>query len=125
MTMETTETSTGQGAVVDLSSLPADRRARAFGEAFDYRGDVTLALEDGSRVECFVFDHRDAATGATLRVVEAASGAKRTIACASVRRIEFTGKDTAAGKTWENWVRRYVEKHRAGEHAGIESEPLE
>jgi hypothetical protein len=125
MTMETTEHAIGQGAVVDLSAIPADRRARAFGEAFDYRGDVTLTLEDGSRTECFVFDHRDLPGGASLRVIETSTGAKRTIACADVRRIEFTGKDTAAGKTWENWVRRYVEKHRAGEHAGIESEPLE
>jgi hypothetical protein len=120
-----TETVTGQGAVVDLSSIPADRRVRAFGEVFDYRGDVTLTLEDGSRIECFVFDHREAPGGATLRVIETSTGDKRSVACAGVRRIEFTGKDTAAGKTWENWVRRYVEKHRAGEHAGIESEPLE
>jgi hypothetical protein len=119
------ESEPSQGTVVDLSALPADRLREALNAAFDYRGDVTLTLEDGSRIECFVFDHREAPGGATLRVIETSTGDKRSVACAGVRRIEFTGKDTAAGKTWENWVRRYVEKHRAGEHAGIESEPLE
>jgi LAS superfamily LD-carboxypeptidase LdcB len=39
--------------------------------------------------------------------------------------LEFTGKDTAAGKTWENWVRRYVEKRLAGEQANIDAEVLD
>jgi len=30
-----------------------------------------------------------------------------------------------AGKTWENWVRRYAEKRLAGEKACIESEKLD
>lgn len=125
--MSPTDPVVAQGTDLDLSALTGAERSRAFGEAFDYRGDVTLTLDDGSRLECFVFDHRAASgeAGPVLRVIEAATGGKRTVACGSVRRIEFTGKDTAAGKTWENWVRRYVEKHRAGERAGIDSDPLD
>jgi len=52
-------------------------------------------------------------------------GEKRSIPYAQIRRLEFSGKDAAAGKTWENWVRRYVEKHLAGERASIESESLD
>jgi hypothetical protein len=37
----------------------------------------------------------------------------------------FTGKDAAAGKTWENWMRRYAEKKLKGEAADIESETLD
>jgi hypothetical protein len=55
----------------------------------------------------------------------AGGGEKRTIPYAQIRRLEFSGKDAAAGKTWENWVRRYVEKYLAGERASIESESLD
>ena len=116
-----------QGTVVDLSTLPADRLREALNAAFDYRGDVTLHLADGSAIECYVFDRRegDALASSQVRIMLAGGGEKRTIAYAQIRRLEFSGKDAAAGKTWENWVRRYVEKHLAGERASIESESLD
>jgi hypothetical protein len=116
-----------QGTVVDLSALPADRLREALNAAFDYRGDVTLHLADGSAIECYVFDRRegDSLDSSQVRIMLAGGGEKRTIAYAQIRRLEFSGKDAAAGKTWENWVRRYVEKHLAGERASIESESLD
>ena len=48
----------GQGISVELASIPEGLRKRAFDEAFDYRGDVTLTLTDGSVVECYIFDRR-------------------------------------------------------------------
>jgi hypothetical protein len=41
---------------------------------------------------------------------------------ADIGAIAFTGKDTAAGKTFENWVKRYWEKKAAGE-TNIQIEP--
>ena len=116
-----------QGTVVDLSALPAARLREALNAAFDYRGDVTLHLADGSAIECYVFDRRegDSLDSSQVRIMLAGGGEKRTIAYAQIRRLEFSGKDAAAGKTWENWVRRYVEKHLAGERASIESESLD
>lgn len=116
-----------QGTVVDLSALPADRLREALNAAFDYRGDVTLHLADGSAIECYVFDRRegDSLDSSQVRIMLAGGGEKRTISYAQIRRLEFSGKDAAAGKTWENWVRRYVEKHLAGERASIESESLD
>ena len=116
-----------QGTVVDLSALPAERLREALDAAFDYRGDVTLHLADGSAIECYVFDRRegDSLDSSQVRIMLAGGGEKRTIAYAQIRRLEFSGKDAAAGKTWENWVRRYVEKHLAGERASIESESLD
>jgi hypothetical protein len=52
-------------------------------------------------------------------------GEKQTIPYDRITRLAFSGKDTAAGKSWENWVRRYVEKRMAGEQASIESDPLD
>ena len=36
--------------------------------------------------------------------------------------LAFAGRDTAAGKSWEAWVRKYWEKKAAGEK-GIALEP--
>lgn len=126
-TMTTPDTRPVQGDAIDLTTVPAAERQRAFDAAFDYRGDVTLTLADGQAIECYIFDRR---TGATLRdcvvrVMLPGGGEKRTIPYESIRGIAFSGKDTAAGKTWEAWVRRYVEKRMAGEHAGIDAEKLD
>jgi hypothetical protein len=40
--------------------------------------------------------------------------------------LAFTGRDTAAGKSWEAWVKKYMEKKAAGEtDIGLEPEALE
>ena len=116
-----------QGSAVDLRSVPEADRKAAFDQAFDYRGDVTLTLADGTALECYVFDRREGRTFAesTVRVMLSGTGEKRTIVYPQIARLEFSGKDTAAGKTWENWVRRYVEKRLAGERASIESEQID
>ena len=43
-----------------------------------------------------------------------------------IARLEFTGRDTAAGKSFETWVRKYREKKAAGEkNIQIEPEKLD
>ena len=89
----------------------------ALEKAFDYRGDVTLTLKDGSGVQGYIFDRR---TGPTLsdsvvRVIPTTSRQKLSIAYADIAAIAFTGRDTAAGKTFEAWVKKYWEKKAAGE----------
>jgi len=45
---------------------------------------------------------------------------------AEIAALAFTGRDTAAGKSYEAWVRKYREKKAAGEkNIGIEAESLE
>lgn len=108
---------------------PADRKELldALNKAFDYRGDVTITRADGSTLEGYIFDRR---TGQGLddsyvRVMPIDSDARVEVRYADIARLEFTGKDTAAGKSFENWIKRYVEKKRAGEKASIESESLD
>lgn len=126
-TMTTPDARPAQGDAIDLTTVPAAERQRAFDAAFDYRGDVTLTLVGGEEIECYVFDRRVGASlrESCVRVMLPGGGEKRTIAYESIRGIAFSGKDTAAGKTWEAWVRRYVEKRLAGEHAGIDAEKLD
>ncbi len=89
----------------------------ALEKAFDYRGDITLTLRSGERVDAYLFNR---VTGRTLadsfvQFFPANAAEKRRISYAEIARIEFTGKDRAAGKHWEAWVRKYAEKKAAGE----------
>jgi len=100
---------------------------RALRDAFEYRGDVTITLDDGSTAEGYVFDQqlgKDPASSC-IRLLPKDSNERRTIPCSRIRAVTFSGKDPAAGKTWENWIRRYAEKKLKGEAAGIDSEPLD
>jgi hypothetical protein len=40
---------------------------------------------------------------------------KRKLNYADIARVEFSGKDRAAGKHWEDWVKAYNAKKAAGE----------
>ncbi len=99
----------------------------ALEQAFDYRGDITLHLTDQRTVTGYIFDRRTARTLADscLRLMTADSDDKLTIHYHTIARIEFTGRDTAAGKSFDSWLKKYTEKKRAGEKASIESEALE
>ena len=100
---------------------------QALEKAFDYRGDVTITRKDGSKVEGYVFDRR---TGKTLadsavRLFPKDSDRKISIAYSDIAALAFTGRDTAAGKSFEAWVRKYWEKKAAGEkNIGIQAEEL-
>jgi hypothetical protein len=100
----------------------------ALERAFDYRGDVLITRKDGSRVEGYVFDRR---TGPTLaesfvRVLPKDGSPKLSISYQDIAALAFTGRDMAAGKSWENWVRKYWEKKAAGEkNIALRPEPLD
>ncbi|MEM0913846.1 MAG: hypothetical protein AAGK09_04465 [Planctomycetota bacterium] len=106
-----------EGAVVTCET-DADR-AGAMDAAFDYRGDVTLRLSDGTEAAGYV-SNRD--TGKAEITLLLAKGGRRTLAYAEVAAVVFSGKDPAAGKTWESWLKRYVDQKAAGQRASIESE---
>src|SRR5208283_3644212 len=111
-----------EGWVPELAS-EADVRS-ALEHAFDYRGDVTITLRDGTRVEGYVFDRRSGATlsESCVRLIPQNSTQKVTVRYSEIAALAFTGRDTAAGKSWEAWARKYWEKKAAGEK-GIALEP--
>jgi len=104
-----------EGSVPELAS-DADLR-QALDQALDYRGDVTLTLKNGERIAAYIFNRQTGATLADSRVQYFTAGAaeKRQASYADIARIEFTGKDCAAGKHWEDWVRKHRERKAAGE----------
>ena len=94
-----------------------DELRQALEKAFDYRGDVTLTLKSGERIEAFIFNRIGGATLAESFVHYFSPNApeKRKVSYAEIARLEFSGKDRAAGKHWEDWVKKYNEKKAAGE----------
>ena len=96
----------------------------ALEEAFDYRGDVTLTLTDGTSVMGYLFDRRrkDTLGESVVRLMTPESDEYVVVSFDRIERLEFSGKDTAHGKTFERWVERFIEKKLAGERAAIEGE---
>ena len=86
-------------------------------KAFDYRGDVTITRKDGSTVEGYIFDRRAAATlsQSLIRLFPKGEPVKISIPYSEIASLAFTGRDTAAGKSWEAWLKKYWEKKAAGE----------
>jgi hypothetical protein len=111
-----------QGRVWQAAS---DEELRAgLEKAFDYRGDVTIQLKDGTSVEGYIFDRRTGPTlkDSTVRLFPKGQSAKLSIAYSDIAGLTFTGRDTAAGKSWEAWLKKHWEKKAAGE-TNIELKP--
>ena len=101
-----------------VPELAGDEEIRnALEKAFDYRGDVTITTKSGEKVEAYIFNRF---TGKTLadswvQYFTPKAEDKRKLSYAEIARLEFSGKDRAAGKHWEDWVKAYNEKKAAGE----------
>src|ERR1700677_886482 len=94
-----------------------DELRQALEKAFDYRGDVTLTLKSGERIEAYIFNRQSGATLADsyVQYFTPSANDKRKVSYAEIARLEFSGKDRAAGKHWEAWVEKYNAKKAAGE----------
>ena len=115
-----------QGWVPQLAS--EEELRIALEKAFDYRGDVTLTLKNNSKIEGYIFDRvaGPSLSSSFVRVLPKDSGPRVKIAYADIAALAFTGRDTAAGKSWEAWVRKYWEKKDSGEgDLSLQPESLE
>jgi len=115
-----------EGWVPELASEAELRDALE--KAFDYRGDITITLKDGRQIEGYCFDRRSGASLAdsAVRLIPQNTREKVSIPYNQIAGLAFSGRDTAAGKSWEAWVRKYWERRAAGEkNIGIEAEELE
>ncbi len=114
-----------QGTVVDATD--PDQLRKAIDLALDYRGDVTITRKStGAPIEGYIFDRTDGPTldQCAIRIIPRDDNARITIPCDDIARIAFSGRDTAAGKSFDTWMKKYVEKKLLGERANIETEPL-
>ncbi len=113
-----------QGWVPTLAS--GEEVRDALEKAFDYRGDVTITRKDGTVVEGYMYDRRSASTldASLVRILPSNGSPRVSIPYSEIAALVFSGRDTAAGRSWEAWVRKYWEKRASGEHASIEPEEL-
>jgi hypothetical protein len=115
-----------EGWVPEMASENEIREA--FEKAFDFRGDVTITRKDGTKIDGYIFDRRSGASLAdsVVRLFPKDADEKLSIPYSDIAALAFTGRDTAAGKSYEAWVRKYWEKKTAGEkNIGIAPESLE
>jgi hypothetical protein len=115
-----------QGWIPELAS-EADVRT-VIEKAFDYRGDVTVTRKDGSAITGYLFDRRVGSdlNSSVVRMMLATDPERPQVSYSAIAAIAFTGRDTAAGKSYEAWVKKYWEKRAAGEeNISIEPEALE
>lgn len=97
---------------------------QALERAFDYRGDVLITRKDGTQIEGYIFDRRPGRTLADsiVRLVPKNGAGKISVSYADIAALAFTGRDMAAGHSWDAWVRQYWERKAAGEK-GISLQP--
>ena len=84
--------------------------------AVQYRGDVTIQRREPlTPVTGFVFDfHRgNDLASSSLRMFLPDQSEKQAIALGDVVAIELSGKDAAAGKSFESWVKKYLRQKYA------------
>jgi hypothetical protein len=96
----------------------------ALEKAFDYRGDITITRKDGTKVEGYLFDRRSgySLVDSFVRIIPSNEKTKINVSYADIAALKFSGRDTAAGKTFEAWVAKYWAKKAAGEQ-NIQIEP--
>jgi len=100
----------------------------ALERAFDYRGDVLITRKDGSQIEGYVFDRRSGRSLAesSVRLLPKDGSPRTSISYAEIAALAFSGRDMAAGKSWEAWVRQYWDRKAAGEtDISLQPEKLE
>ena len=82
--------------------------------AFEYRGDVSVLRHDGAELVGYLFNRDADAAEPFVQMFDRNGDGPLTIPYAAIRTIKFTGKDPAAGKSYEAWIRRKAERQPAG-----------
>jgi hypothetical protein len=115
-----------EGWIPELATEAEVREALE--KAFDYRGDVTVTRKDGTTVEGYLYDRRSEPTleASLVRIIPTPKPGvpveRVMIPYADIAALQFTGRDTAAGKTFETWIKKYWEQKAAGK-TNIQIEP--
>jgi hypothetical protein len=79
--------------------------AEVVDRAFDYRGDVTVLLNDGREVVGYLFNRNRDVAEPFVQLFERDRSDASSIPYARIRAIRFTGRDTAAGNSYAAWLR--------------------
>lgn len=79
--------------------------------AFNYRGNVTCHLTDGTTCDGFLFNREfrnpRLKKDQFVELYLAGSGEKKILPFAKIKSIELSGEDHAAGKSYEEWLAKH------------------
>jgi hypothetical protein len=121
-----------EGWIPSTATEPEIRAALE--KAFDYRGDVTITRKDGRVIEGYIFDRKikgPLLSDCAVRLMPKPKDptdqpGKLSVPYSDIAALSFTGRDTAAGKSFAAWVKKYSEKKAAGEkNIGIDSDLID
>lgn len=84
--------------------------AAAIEAAFDYRGDVTLLLHGGEELKGYLSNRDWKASEPFVDVLPSDAERPRRVPYRTIRGVAFSGRDTASGKSWETWLKKYKAK---------------
>ncbi|MDP7029355.1 MAG: hypothetical protein QF733_03950 [Phycisphaerales bacterium] len=110
-----TPDSPSEGLTVTIDDACRDR---VLEWARSYRGDVTISTSSGDEHVGYLFDQGDS----FIRLDPADGGPRAQIDIANITTVHFSGRDMAAGKSFQRWIKKFIDKKLAGETASIESE---
>lgn len=74
--------------------------------AFAYRGNTTVVKADGGAMEGYIFNRNRDAPEPFIQMFDVAGNGPFKIFYSEIQTIKFTGKDTAAGQSWQAWLER-------------------
>src|SRR5262245_43324946 len=114
-----TERSSLEGSAPEITGEEA--LAEVIEQAFDYRGDVTIAMRDGGRLSGYLFNRRRDLPVPFVEIMPATGVDPVTLAYTDIRSIAFTGRDTAAGNSYTAWLKRKQAGSPAAEPSSGES----
>lgn len=99
----------------------AEEVADAVDLAFDYRGNVTIELISGRKVEGYVYNRDARRPRPCLSVFPRHEPGSVEISYDEIVVITFSGEDTAFGKSWQTWADK-LESQRRAEAERLEKE---
>jgi hypothetical protein len=82
--------------------------------AFDYRGNTTVVTVNGRALDGYLFNRDADAAEPFIEMFDVDGAGPHRIPYSEIRTIRFTGKDTAAGRSYAAWQRRR-EQERGGD----------
>jgi hypothetical protein len=90
---------------------------------------VTITRKDGTKIEGYIFDRKSdgkSLDDCIVRLFPKDSEEKISVRYSEIAALNFSGRDTAAGKSFETWLKKYKEKKAAGEkNIRLEPEKLD
>ena len=98
-----------------MTARAAEELAHIVELAFDYRGDVTVILHDGTERTGYLSNRRAEVADPFVELLEPASADPATLRYADIHAIRFSGRDPAAGNSYAAWLDRKAAAKAAGQ----------